>query len=87
MAYRPLRRVFGETSLERKCRVLFICCLGLLIGGAFWGVERVAVELVMKNTRGKGRDLVDMILLRSHIDYWEDRPKYKKLAGDLRTDL
>jgi two-component system sensor histidine kinase BarA len=87
MAYRPLSRVLGETSLERKCRLFFVCCLGLLIGGAFWGVERVAVDLVMKNTRGKGRDLVDMILLRSHIDYWEDREEYKTLAKDLLTDL
>ena len=80
-------RVLGESSLERKCRIFFVCFLGLLIGGAFLYVERVSFRLVMENTRGKGRDLVDMILLRSHIDYWEDRDEYKKLAKDLLTDL
>jgi two-component system sensor histidine kinase BarA len=87
MAKRRLTRVLGETSLERKCRIFFVCCLGLLIGGAFWGVERVAVNLVMKNTRDKGRNLVDIVLLRSHIDYWEDREEYKRLAADLKSDL
>ena len=80
-------RVLGETSLERKCRVFFVCSLGLLIGGAFIFVESETSKLVMKNTQGKGRDLVDMILLRSHIDYWEDRDEYKKLAKDLLADL
>ena len=87
MAKRRLTRVLGETSLERKCRIFFVCCLGLLIGGAFWGVERVAVNLVMKNTRDKGRNLVDIVLLRSHIDYWEDREEYKRLAVSLKADL
>ena len=87
MAKRRLTRVLGETSLERKCRIFFVCCLGLLIGGAFWGVERVAVNLVMKNTRDKGRNLVDIVLLRSHIDYWEDREEYRRLAAALKADL
>ena len=33
MSYRSLKRVLGETSLERKCRLLFGVCLFVLIFG------------------------------------------------------
>ncbi len=36
MSYRSLKRVLGETSLERKCRFLFGACLLMLITGSFW---------------------------------------------------
>jgi hypothetical protein len=36
MAYRSLKNVLGETSLERKCRFLFGLCLFVLIAGSFW---------------------------------------------------
>ena len=45
MSYRSIKRVLGETSLERKCRLLFGACLLLLIGGAFWGIDRIASRL------------------------------------------
>ena len=36
MSYRSIKRVLGETSLERKCRFLFGACLLLLIIASFW---------------------------------------------------
>ena len=36
MSYRSIKRVLGETSLERKCRFLFGACLLLLITASFW---------------------------------------------------
>jgi signal transduction histidine kinase len=36
MSYRSIKRVLGETSLERKCRLLFGACLLLLITASFW---------------------------------------------------
>ena len=51
MSYRSIKRVLGETSLERKCRLLFGGCLLLLISGTFWGVDRIAGNLVMTNTQ------------------------------------
>ena len=46
MSYRSLKRVFGETSLERKCRFLFGGCLLLLITGSFWWYGTQTEELV-----------------------------------------
>ena len=66
MSYRSIKRVLGETSLERKCRLLFGACLLLLISGAFWGVDRIAGNLVMTNTRNHGHDLIDIIMIKVH---------------------
>ena len=87
MAYRSLKRVLGETSLERKCRLLFGSCLALLIAGAFWGVGRVAEDLVMTNTRGKGRDLVDLIMLKTHFKAWETFQEHDELVKDVLAEF
>ena len=34
MSYRGIKRVLGESSLERKIRILFGICLLVLIAGA-----------------------------------------------------
>jgi len=88
MAYRPIKRVIGETSLERKCRFLFGACLLLLIFVAFWWVEHLAEELVKKEAIRKGRDLVDSSLLRYHYqEVWEEDPEWKELLKELSRDL
>ena len=87
MAYRSLKRVLGETSLERKCRLLFGFCLALLIAGAFWGVDRVAEDLVMTNTRGKGRDLVDLIMLKTHFKAWETFQEHDEMVKDVLAEF
>ena len=88
MAYRPIKRVLGETSLERKCRFLFGACLLLLISVAFWWVEHLAEDLVEREARRKGRDLVDASLLRYHYqEVWENKPEGKKLLAEMSRDL
>jgi two-component system sensor histidine kinase BarA len=74
MSYRSIKRVLGETSLERKCRLLFGACLLLLITGTFWGVDRIAGNLVMTNTRNHGHDLIDIIMIKVHSLFFETRP-------------
>lgn len=71
MSYRSIKRVFGETSIERKCRLLFLASLVLLIVGAFTLVSQVSRSLVIKTTRGKARDLFDILLLRTHFEKWD----------------
>ena len=66
MSYRTIRRVLGETSLERKCRILFGVCLLFLIGGAFWFVNSISEELAVKNIRSRGSDLITMRLMYVH---------------------
>jgi len=58
MSYRSLKRVLGETSLERKCRFLFGGCLLVLITGSFWWYGRSTEELVYKASRESARGLV-----------------------------
>jgi two-component system sensor histidine kinase BarA len=82
MGYRSLKRVLGETSLERKCRLLFGACLLLLILGAFWWVDSIAENLVIETTRSKGRDRVDMLMLKSHFETWVTKREPGETAQD-----
>ena len=87
MAQQSWRRVLGETSLERKCRLLFGFWLTLLISGAFWGVEKVSSDLILKNTRTTARDVVDVALMKPHFNYWETRKEQQGFAELLMKEL
>ncbi len=87
MSYRTFKRVLGETRLERKCRLIFGGSLLLLIGGAFWAVDRIAEDLVYQTTRQKGADLVDLCMFRYHFELWETDPDKKQLAQEMSRDL
>lgn len=71
MSYRSIKRVIGETSLERKCRFLFVACLTVLLTVTFWWVEHIAERLVEGTAIRKSRDLVDAALLRYHWEQWD----------------
>lgn len=68
MSYRSIKRVLGETSLERKCRFLFGACLLLLITASFWWYGSQTEKLVNRQNRIMGRLLVDQVML---IHHWE----------------
>ena len=57
MSYRSFKRVLGETSLERKCRILFGVCLALLIAGSFWWYGSRAEEIVYEKHGAESLDL------------------------------
>ncbi len=71
MSYRSIKRVLGETSLERKCRFLFGACLLLLITASFWWYGTQTAKIVYNQNRETGRLLVDQVMLVKH---------WKKLA-------
>ncbi|PHR99904.1 MAG: hypothetical protein COA78_24490 [Blastopirellula sp.] len=66
MSYRSIKRVLGETNLERKCRILYGSCLLVLITGSFWWYGQSTEQLVHDNNRSTGRHLVDAVLLKIH---------------------
>jgi two-component system, NarL family, sensor histidine kinase BarA len=66
VSYNSLKRVLGETSLERKCRFLFGGCLLVLITSSFWWYGRRTEELVYQNTRNTGKALVNPIMVQLH---------------------
>jgi len=87
MSYRSLKRVLGETNLERKCRFLFGACLLLLITGAFWWVSTVTERLAKNTARTTGRRSVDSILMKQHWLFWETSEGMNELARELTSEL
>ena len=87
MAYRSIKRVLGETSLERKCRFLFGACLVLLIAVGFGWVEYQVETMLRRSTRQKGKDLVDITLLKFHFEQWKTSEADMKVVEELSATL
>jgi len=92
MSYRSIKRVIAKTSLERKCRFLFVAGLTLLLAVTFWWVEHIAEDLVEGTAIRKARDLVDAALLRYHWEQWEasdpdTAPQHAKALREMAVEL
>lgn len=68
MSYRTIKRLLGETSLERKCRLLFGTGLLLLIAGSFALYGWLTVRLVYDQNRNIARVLVGPVVERWHLE-------------------
>jgi two-component system sensor histidine kinase BarA len=68
--YRSLKRVLGETNLERKVRWIFGICVTLLILLTFSSVGLIAKRLVDETTNHKGRNLARNLLFKLHWVWW-----------------
>ncbi len=68
MSYRSIKRFLGETSLERKIRILFGFCLLFLIGGSFLWVMWITEGIVKENTRSKAHELIAVQLYKVHMN-------------------
>ncbi len=66
MSYRSVKRVLGETSLERKCRFLFGACLLILITASFWWYGGQTVNIVNEQNRNTGKLLARVDMLVRH---------------------
>ena len=87
MSYRSFKRVLGETSLERKCRLLFGACLLLLITGSFWWYGRATEKLVKAGNESTGAQLVDAAMLKYHFRKWETDEQRTDFVNALTEDL
>src|SRR3954467_5172192 len=88
--YRSLKRVLGESNLERKCRWLFGICVGGLILLAFWWVDRISEGLIEETAQSHGRGLVRNTLIDLHWQSWTRRdegPWRQKLVQKQNEDL
>lgn len=90
MSYRSIKRVLGETSLERKCRFLFGGCLLVLITASFWWYGSQTENMVYRQNRKTGRLLVDQVLNYTHWESLETNEAFKsavvkKLGKKLST--
>ena len=88
MSYRTIKRALGETNLERKCRILFGVCLGILIFGAFFWVGRIGEDLIRETAAQAGRDYANSALVYCHWTWWdmEHRDAIEQIGEDLSPD-
>ena len=91
MSYRGLTKAIGETSLERKCRLLFGACLLPLIAGSFWWYGQRANNIVEEMFRYTGQALANAALVELHMTKQESQKVMQqadaKLADDLRSGI
>jgi two-component system sensor histidine kinase BarA len=87
MSYRSIKRVLGESSLERKCLLLFGACLLLLIATSFWWYGKKTEELVYRENPLKARLLVDHAMLAIHWKELETNTEYIPLVEVLIGNL
>ena len=88
--YRSLKRVLGESNLERKCRWLFGICVGGLIAVAFWWVDRIAENLIEETAQSRGSGLVRTVLFNLHWQQWaytDNGPARQKVVDELTREL
>ncbi len=67
MSYRGIKRVLGESNLERKIRIWFGICLLILIGGAFLWVNIITENLIHSNIRSQANSVKSDYILRIHL--------------------
>lgn len=87
MGYRSLKRVLGETNIERKCRWLFGLCLFVLVLVAFGLVDYIGERLVMRNTYRNGREWVRTFLFDKHWETWETDTEFKPFRQKMSDEL
>ncbi len=89
MSYRSIKRIFGETSLERKCRTLFGICLFLLITASFWLYGNRTNEIIDQENRSTGYLLTLQEMQAAHYRSYarssnnENEHQYEDLVGTL----
>src|SRR5580692_1683359 len=71
MSYRTVKRLLGETSLERKSRYLFGGSLLLLITASFYVYARLTSDLVYDQNPKQAQKLIYPIILEKHIQKLE----------------
>jgi two-component system, NarL family, sensor histidine kinase BarA len=90
MSYRTIKRLLGETSLERKCRLLFGGGLLLLISGSFYFYARQTQQLVIVQNSDLARSLVASVILEKHASLFERdnhlEPNIENMSRDLKPD-
>jgi two-component system, NarL family, sensor histidine kinase BarA len=77
MSYRSVKRVLGETSLERKCRLLFGACLFVLIFASFWLYGSRTNTIIDEQNQGTGKLLVSQYMVTLHWSKLENLKEAK----------
>ncbi len=87
MSYRTVKRLLGETSLERKSRYLFGGSLLLLITASFYVYATLTSDLVYEQNPQQAQKLIFPSLLEKHLanlEPIETLPAMKRLVSDMK---
>ncbi|MBS0202771.1 MAG: HAMP domain-containing histidine kinase [Planctomycetes bacterium] len=87
MSYRTIKRLLGETSLERKCRLLFGGGLLLLISISFYFYAWQTQQLVINQNENLARSLIPSVILEKHASYFESDNHLEKNIENMSQDL
>ncbi len=87
MSYRGIKRVLGESNLERKIRIWFGMCLLGLMGGSFWLLNKITEDQIYDNIQKTAKSFKSDYLLRTHLRNIQNIPQAEeellvKLAED-----
>jgi two-component system, NarL family, sensor histidine kinase BarA len=72
MSYRTIKRLLGETSLERKCRFLFGGALLLLLTASFYVYAMLNLRIVTDQYRDRARLLISQDMVTVHLGVGRD---------------
>ena len=67
MSYRALKRLLGESGLERKCRVLLGAGTAILVAVSFWVYARQIEDVAKEQLQQTGRTLSTWVVTRIHV--------------------
>ena len=67
MSYRALKKLLGESGLERKCRVLLGAGTAFLVAVSFWWYARITDDIARDQLQQTGRTLVTTVVARAHV--------------------
>ncbi|MFN0197149.1 MAG: ATP-binding protein, partial [Planctomycetaceae bacterium] len=87
MSYSGVKRLLGETSLERKCRFLFGGGLMLLITGSFYFYGRLNTNLMDEQNKTTARLLVKPVIVEHHWKFVEPEPQMTEMIEQLAEQL
>ncbi len=87
MSYRTIKRLLGETSLERKCRFLFGGGLMLLIAASFYFYGKLTSRLVYEQNETTARLLITPILLEKHWKQLEENKEVLPIIDEFAASL
>lgn len=86
MSYRAFKRLLGETSLERKCHLLFGTVSLLLIAGSFFWYARRTEELIYDQSMTTGRLLVPSALTWLHFQRFQKKEAEKPAGATVEAE-
>ncbi|MBT5017886.1 MAG: HAMP domain-containing protein, partial [Planctomicrobium sp.] len=90
MSYRRFKRLLGETSLERKCRLMFGGALMLLITGSFYVYAQLNLRIVQEQYRDRAQLLIAQNMTTTHYQELQEGaqdPEATQFFKDLNEAL